>query len=92
MDDWIAVGLTAGFLTTVGFIPQLIKGVRTKRMGDVSLFMPVLLSFGMLLWAIYGVILDNMPIIFWNAVSLALNLAVISLILRYKGNQCELPT
>ena len=41
--------------------------------------------------AIYGVILDNMPIIFWNTVPLALNLVVISLILRYKDDQCELP-
>jgi MtN3 and saliva related transmembrane protein len=83
MDDWMFVGLLAGFLTTVGFVPQIIKGWRTKRMADVSLFMPILLSFGMGLWLVYGLILRDLPIVLWNAISLGLNLSIIVLKVVY---------
>jgi MtN3 and saliva related transmembrane protein len=76
MEVWIILGLVAGLFTTVGFLPQIVRGYTTKRMGDVSLYMPMLLSVGMALWLCYGVVLDNMPIIFWNAVALLLNLII----------------
>jgi MtN3 and saliva related transmembrane protein len=77
MDDWMALGLVAGLLTTTGFVPQLVKGFRTKRMGDVSLVMPILLATGMALWLGYGVLIESWPIIFWNAVALILNIGLI---------------
>lgn len=90
MDDmWTLLGLSAGLLTTVGFIPQIIKGYRTKHMGDVSLFMPILLGIGMFMWFTYGVYLNNMPIIVWNLVALTLNVTMIALILRYRGRGCR---
>jgi MtN3 and saliva related transmembrane protein len=79
MDDWMVLGLTAGFLTTIGFVPQLIKGYRTRRMDDVSLVMPMLLSAGMALWLGYGIMIGSLPIIFWNIVALVLNLGMIFL-------------
>ena len=84
MEMWTLLGLLAGMLTTVGFIPQIVKGFRTKRMSDVSLTMPILLSMGMALWFFYGVILGDIPIMLWNLISLGLNLVVIFLILRYR--------
>jgi MtN3 and saliva related transmembrane protein len=87
MDDWLMLGVLAGLLTTVGFIPQIIKGYRTKRMEDVSLLMPLVLGAGMLLWLFYGISLDNLPIIIWNAIAFALNIAVIGLKLRYAENR-----
>jgi MtN3 and saliva related transmembrane protein len=83
MDDWLMLGILAGFLTTVGFVPQIIKGIRTKRMDDVSLLMPLVLGAGMLLWLFYGISLENLPIILWNAIAFALNMAVVVLKLRY---------
>jgi MtN3 and saliva related transmembrane protein len=83
MDDWMALGLVAGFLTTVGFVPQLVKGYRTKRMDDVSLVMPMLLSAGMALWLGYGIVIDSLPIIFWNIVALGLNLGMIFLKVKF---------
>jgi MtN3 and saliva related transmembrane protein len=77
MDDWMALGLVAGSLTTAGFVPQLVKGFRTKSMGDVSLVMPILLATGMALWLGYGVLIESWPIIFWNAVALILNIGLI---------------
>lgn len=83
MDDWMVLGLAAGFLTTIGFVPQLVKGYRTKRMDDVSLVMPMLLSAGMALWLGYGIMIDSLPIIFWNIVALVLNLGMIFLKIRF---------
>jgi MtN3 and saliva related transmembrane protein len=83
MDDWLMLGVLAGFLTTVGFMPQIIKGYRTKRMGDVSLLMPMVLGSGMLLWLLYGISLGNLPIVLWNAIAFSLNMVVVGLKLKY---------
>jgi MtN3 and saliva related transmembrane protein len=83
MDDWLVLGLAAGLLTTIGFVPQLVKGYRTKRMDDVSLVMPILLSAGMALWLGYGIMIDSLPIIFWNIVALGLNLIMIALKIKF---------
>jgi MtN3 and saliva related transmembrane protein len=83
MDDWMVLGLAAGLLTTIGFVPQLVKGYRTKRMDDVSLVMPMLLSAGMALWLGYGIMIDSLPIIFWNIVALGLNLIMIALKIKF---------
>ena len=53
-------------------------------MSDVSLFMPILLSVGMTLWMIYGIIISDLPIILWNAISVILNLGMIGLTIKYK--------
>lgn len=91
MDDWLMLGVLAGFLTTVGFIPQIIKGYRTKHMDDVSLLMPLVLGSGMLLWLLYGVSLDNLPIVLWNAIAFSLNIVVVGLKLRYERDRPACP-
>jgi MtN3 and saliva related transmembrane protein len=85
MDDWLLLGVMAGLLTTVGFIPQILKSVRTRRMDEVSLLMPLLLSLGMFLWFLYGVLKGDAAIILWNAVSLTLNLTLVALKLHHRG-------
>jgi MtN3 and saliva related transmembrane protein len=87
METWTIFGLMAGMLTTVGYIPQIVKGYRTKRMNDVSLTMPVLLSIGMALWFYYGMVLEDLPIMLWNFIAVCLNLVVIFMILRYRQKQ-----
>ncbi len=83
MDDWLMLGLIAGFFTTVGFVPQIIKSVRERRMDEVSLLMPMLLSAGMFLWLLYGAFTADLAIIIWNAIALALNLCLVSLKLYF---------
>jgi len=84
MEQWVMLGLTAGFLTTIGYIPQLVKGYKTHKMDDVSVMMPLLLSVGMGLWLCYGIVTDDVPIIFWNAVSVGLNVVLIVMKYRYR--------
>ena len=87
MDQWTALGLLAGFLTTIGFVPQIVKGYRSKSMGDLSLLMPILIGIGMFIWLIYGIWLDSLPLILWNAIALALKVVIIVLILRYSRHR-----
>ncbi len=87
MDQWVMLGLVAGLLTTVGFVPQIMRSYRTKRMDEVSLLMPVLLSGGMFLWMVYGMILSDLPIVLWNAIALSLNLVLIGLKVWYRRAQ-----
>jgi len=84
MDAWIFLGMVAGLFTTVGFVPQILRGYRTKRMDDVALFMPVLLSIGMGLWLAYGMVLSDPPIVFWNSIALAFNLIIVAIKMKYK--------
>ncbi len=80
--EWEIVGIGAAIGTTSGFIPQIIRGMRTKRLDDVSPIMYVLLIFGLSLWLSYGVHLKDMIIIAANAVAIVLSAFI--LILRYK--------
>jgi len=67
MDFVVVLGLIAGAVTSLGFIPQLIRGYKTKELDDVSYFMPGILSVGMFLWFLYGFFSQSFPIIIANA-------------------------
>ena len=60
-------GLIAGAITSLGFIPQLIKGYRTKKLEDVSYYMPIVLAIGMSMWLVYGILKEALAIIIANA-------------------------
>ncbi len=59
-------GLFAGAITSMGFVPQLMRGYRTKKLDDISYYMPAVLTFGMTLWIIYGVLLEALAVIVAN--------------------------
>lgn len=60
-------GLIAGAITSMGFIPQLVKGYRTKKLQDISYYMPAVLAFGMTMWLIYGFLIESFAVIVANA-------------------------
>ncbi len=66
MDATDLLGLTAGAITSLGFMPQLIRGYRTKKLDDISYYMPLTLAFGMSLWLLYGIVVEKLPIIVAN--------------------------
>jgi MtN3 and saliva related transmembrane protein len=80
--EWKIVGVIAAICTTSGFIPQIIRGIRTKRLNDVSPVMYMLFIFGLSLWLSYGIHLKDLIIIAANAVTIAFS--VLTLFLRYK--------
>jgi MtN3 and saliva related transmembrane protein len=77
------IGLLAGLLTTIAFVPQVLKIYRTKSGRDISARMFTMFSIGILLWLYYGVLLQSIPIILANAVTLVLTLAILALKIRY---------
>ena len=83
MDGAMMLGLTAGALTTVAFVPQLAKAWRSRSTGDLSWGMLVTFSTGVLLWLIYGVWIDSLPVILANAITLLLQAGIVSLKIRY---------
>ena len=83
MDGVTTLGLTAGTLTTIAFIPQIVKAWQSKSTGDLSWGMVSTFSTGVLLWLIYGIWIDSLPVILANAVTLLLQGGIIALKIRY---------
>lgn len=70
---WIeAVGIAAGCLTTLAYLPQVIQVWRSRSARDVSLGMFVLMVAGLVLWLGYGLLIGSPSLILANAVTLLL--------------------
>ena len=74
-------GYIAAILTTVAFLPQLIKTIKTKKAEDVSLVTLLMFISGVCFWIIYGYKISSIPILIANTITLLLN----SLILIFKN-------
>jgi MtN3 and saliva related transmembrane protein len=83
MDPVTELGFFAGMLTTVAFLPQLIKTWKTRSAEDVSLVMLITFCSGVFLWLIYGVLIHSAPVVAANVVTLVLALAILVLKIRY---------
>jgi MtN3 and saliva related transmembrane protein len=70
MSSLDILGLIAGALTSTGFVPQLLKAVKTKSTKDISLPMLIILLAGVTLWLIYGFIKQDIPLIAANTVTI----------------------
>ncbi|OMQ13163.1 SemiSWEET family sugar transporter [[Flexibacter] sp. ATCC 35103] len=79
-----AVGLFAGTCVTISVIPQIIKVWKTKKVKQISLKTFGILTFGILVWIIYGILKEDLPIILTNSVSLCLNLIMVYFIIYYE--------
>jgi len=77
------IGGIAATLTTVSFVPQAVRIIRTRHTQDISLPMYALFSVGILLWLIYGILIGDAPIVAANIVTLALSLTILTLKLRW---------
>jgi MtN3 and saliva related transmembrane protein len=79
-----SIGMVAAVLTTIAYIPQVVKIYRTKSARDVSFRMFSLLATGVSLWLVYGIMMRSVPLIFANFVTLALSLTVLGLKIKYE--------
>lgn len=78
------IGLIAAFCTTLAFLPQVIKIWKTKSAGDLSLVTFTVFTFGVALWLVYGVLTDDLPVILANIVTLILQGALLTQMIRYR--------
>ncbi|MBR9971675.1 SemiSWEET transporter [Magnetospirillum sulfuroxidans] len=66
------IGSIAGTLTTLAFVPQVVKTLRTRQTRDISTAMWLMFCAGVALWLVYGLLLAAWPIIVANALTLVL--------------------
>ena len=78
------IGFFAALCTTIAFVPQAIKVYQTKSTKDISLLMFLIFTVGVLSWLIYGLIINDYPVILANAVTLILSLFILIYKIRYK--------
>jgi MtN3 and saliva related transmembrane protein len=78
------LGLLAGSLTTISFLPQVIKTWRTRSTKDISLEMFAIFCSGVILWIIYGFLIQDVPVILTNCATLGLASPILWFKLKYK--------
>mgnify|MGYP006418449359 CR=1 FL=1 len=84
MNYIMIVGSIAAACTTLSFLPQAIKVIKTKHTKDLSLEMYSVFVFGVLMWLIYGILLGEIPIIIANVVTLVLASVILGFKIKYK--------
>ena len=76
-DNIELIGYSAALLTTIAFLPQLIKTIKTKKADDVSLTTLIMFMTGLLSWIFYGYKISSIPILSANIVTFVLNLSIL---------------
>ena len=79
--EW--VGYVAAALTTVAFVPQALKTLRSRDTRSISLGMYVVFTVGLCFWLAYGIVLGSWPMIVSNIVTLVPALLILALKLRH---------
>lgn len=77
------IGIIAGILCAVSFLPQVLIILKTKNTKDLSLTTFSMLSLGVFLWLIYGILIKDIPIIAANAVVFSLSLIIVGMKIKY---------
>jgi len=78
------LGYAAGILTTIAFIPQVLQIYKTKSAKDISLAMFLIFTTGVILWLVYGIKVNDLPVIVSNAITLLLSLAILFFKYKYR--------
>ena len=78
------IGILAGILILSGWVPQIAKGYKTKKLNDVSSYLMILIFVGATLWLVYGMALDDIYIIGVNLAAMFLTMIVLAMKLKYE--------
>ena len=79
------LGLLAGTLTTLAFVPQVWRVWRTRSTSDISMPMYAVFTSGTVAWLVYGMALGALPVILANVVTTMLAASVIVMKLRFES-------
>ncbi len=85
MSDWMieALGICAGTLSAISFVPQIVKIVKTRDTSSISLRMFAITVTGFALWATYGFLTGRLAVILANLVSLGLSGTILLAKIRF---------
>ena len=78
------LGLIAAALTTISYVPQVVKLVKTKQTEGVSLTMFIILFVGIVMWLIYGLYLNSIAMIVANITTLSLTSIIIFYRIKFR--------
>ncbi len=78
------IGTIAGILTTLAFVPQVVKVIKTKDTSSLSLGMYSMQVVGIFLWLIHGFVIHDMALLVANLVTFCLSLIILLYKLKYK--------
>lgn len=78
------IGLIAALCTTLSFLPQALKTIRTRDTAGISLSMYALFTFGTFLWLLFGLFSYNIPIIAANFITLIFAAVILIYKIKYK--------
>ena len=78
------IGYVAALFTTFSLLPQIIRIWKLKEARDISLFMPLMVCIGAVLWLVYGIMIAEAPVIAANAISLLVALTTLVITVKYR--------
>ena len=81
-----AVGLIGATFTTLAFVPQMIKIWKNRSSKGVSLLMYFCMLIGIIIWLIYGILIDSIAVVAANILSGILQVVIIFLTLKNRTN------
>ncbi len=84
MELSTALGFIAATLTTIAFLPQAIRIIRTRHTRDISLAMYVTFTTGIFFWLVYGLLTDDLPIVAANTITFIFSFTILLLKIKYK--------
>jgi MtN3 and saliva related transmembrane protein len=80
------IGIMASIFALSSTVPQIVKGLKTRKMDDLSVWLILSLIVGLSLWVIYGIARSDVVIVGGNIVGVSLNLVLLFLKFRYSRN------
>ena len=83
----LIIGIAAGVLTAISMLPQVFKTIKTKKAEHVSPLMLIILICGVSLWVVYGILKNDLPIIFTNGFSAVINICMLFLRWKYRAKK-----
>ncbi len=78
------IGYLAAICTTLAFVPQALKTIKSRDTTGISLSMYVIFTTGVFFWLVYGLLLVNFPLIAANLVTFVLSATILWFKLKYK--------
>ena len=83
MDAFTIIGLVAAICTTISFVPQAIRTIKTKHTKDLSLATYLIFTIGIFLWLVYGILVQDLPLIIANIITFLFALTILILKIKY---------
>ena len=80
------IGMFAAILTTLAFVPQVLKVIKLKKTEDLSLSTYIIFTVGVGFWLVYGFLKNSISMILGNGITLILSVIILIYILKKGSN------